>query len=83
VEWHARRGEFSGNGYFPGVALREDAPRLLLVAPALQFHPTTETILRFFAPSIGVERIGVGLEWRRELRPVSRLQRAERPGLHL
>jgi len=83
VEWHARRGEFARNGYFPGIPVREDAPRLLLVAPALQFHPTTETILRFFAPSIGVERIGVGLEWRRELRPVSRLQRAERPGLHL
>jgi hypothetical protein len=83
VEWHARRGEFSGNGYFPGMALREDAPRLLLVAPALQFHPTTETILRFFAPAIEVERIGVGLEWRREFRPVSRLRGAERPGLHL
>lgn len=83
VEWHARRGAFSGNGYFPGLALREDAPRLLLVAPALQFHPTTETILRFFSPAIEVERIGVGLEWRREFRPVSRLRGAERPGLHL
>ena len=83
VEWHARRGEFSGNGYFPEMALRADAPRLLLVAPALQFHPTTETILRFFAPAIEVERIGVGLEWRREFRPVSRLLGAERPGLHL
>jgi len=83
VEWHARRGEFSGNGYFPGMAVREDAPRLLLVAPALQFHPTTETILRFFAPVIEVERIGVNLEWRKEFRPVSRLRGAERPGLHL
>jgi hypothetical protein len=83
VEWHARRGEFSQNGYFPGIAVREEAPRLLLVAPALQFHPTTETILRFFAPGIEVERIGVGLEWRREFRPVSRLHGAERPGLHL
>jgi hypothetical protein len=83
VEWHARRGEFAQNGYFPGIAVREEAPRLLLVAPALQFHPTTETILRFFAPGIEVERIGVGLEWRREFRPVSRLHGAERPGLHL
>jgi len=83
VEWHARRGEFSANGYFPGVALAEAAPRLLLVAPALQFHPTTETILRFFAPTVEVERIGVGLEWRRGVRPVSRLRGAELPGLHL
>jgi hypothetical protein len=83
VEFHARRGDFPANGYFPGVALRESAPRLLLIAPALQFHPTTETILRFFASCIEVERIGVGLEWRREFRPVSRLRGAERPGLHL
>ena len=81
VEWHARRGEFSGNGYFPGIALRQDAPRLLLVAPALQFHPTTETVLRFFAPAVEVERIGVGLEWRREFHVVSRLRGAGRPGL--
>lgn len=83
VEWHARRDEFSANGYFPGVALRQDAPRLLLIAPALQFHPTTETILRFFSPAIEVERIGVSSEWRREFRPVSRLRGAERPGLHM
>jgi hypothetical protein len=83
VEFHARRGDFPANGYFPGLALRESAPRLLLIAPALQFHPTTETILRFFAPTVEVERIGVGLEWRREFRPVSRLRGAERPGLHL
>ena len=83
VEWHARRGDFASNGYFPGLAVRTQAPRLLLIAPALQFHPTTETILRFFSPAIDVERIGVGLEWRREFRPVSRLRGAERPGLHL
>jgi hypothetical protein len=83
VEWHAGRGDFASNGYFPGLAVRAQAPRLLLIAPALQFHPTTETILRFFSPAIEVERIGVGLEWRREFRPVSRLRGAERPGLHL
>lgn len=83
VEWHARRGEFSANGYFPGAALSEDAPRLLLIAPALQFHPTTETILRFFSPAIEVERIGVGMEWRKDFRPVSRLRGAERPGLRI
>jgi hypothetical protein len=67
VKWHAGRGEFSPNGYFPGAALRADAPRLLLVAPALDFHPSNETILRYFAPEIEVERIGVGLEWRKRL----------------
>ena len=79
VKWHLDRGEFGANGYFPGVALRTDAPRLLLVSPALEFHPTTETILGFFAPEIEVERIGLAVEWRKRLRSVFRLRGAERP----
>ena len=72
VKWHLERGEFSGRGYFPGVQLRADPPRLLLVAPALDFHPSNEIVLRFFRPDIEVERIGVGLEWRQELRVMFR-----------
>jgi hypothetical protein len=79
VKWHLDRGEFARCGYFPGVALRNEAPRLLLVAPSLEFHPTTETILRFFSPSIDVERIGLGVEWRRGLEVMFRLRGAERP----
>ena len=79
VKWHLDRREFSERGYFPGIALRPEAPRLLLVAPALEFHPTTETILSFFAPEIEVERIGVAVEWRKGLRAVLRLRGAERP----
>ena len=50
VKWHLDRGEFSSHGYFPGIELRPEPPRLLLVSPSLEFHPTTETILCFFAP---------------------------------
>lgn len=79
VEWHLARGEFSANGYFPGVELRVEPPRLLLVSPSLEFHPTTETILGYFAPHIEVERIGLALEWRRGLEAMFRLRGAERP----
>jgi hypothetical protein len=79
VRWHLDRNEFSPNGYFPGVALRRDPPRLLLVSPALEFHPTTETILSFFATEIEVERIGLAVEWRKGLHSVFRLRGAERP----
>jgi hypothetical protein len=72
VKWHLDRGEFTSHGYFPGIALRADPPRLLLVAPALEFHPTTERILRFFSPAIEVERLGIGVEWRKNLKVVSR-----------
>jgi hypothetical protein len=52
---------------------------LFLVSPALEFHPATETILSYFAPAIDVERIGVGVEWRKGLQVMFRLSGAERP----
>ncbi len=79
VNWHVERGEFTGRGYFPGVALTRDPPRLLLVSPALEFHPTTETILRYFSPLIPVERIGVAADWRRDLRVMFRSLGAATP----
>jgi len=79
VKWHLDRGEFQQFGYFPGVELRPDPPRLLLVAPSLEFHPTTETILEFFAPSVEVERVGLAATWRSELQVVFRLAGAARP----
>jgi hypothetical protein len=79
VKLHLDRGEFTDKGYFPGVELRRDPPRLLLVAPALEFHPTSENILRYFAPSIYVERIGVNATWRRDLRIMFRARGHEAP----
>ncbi len=72
VKWHLDRREFTANGYFPGIGLIAEAPRLLLVAPALDFHPSNECVLRYFSPGIEIERIGVGLEWRKELKVVFR-----------
>jgi hypothetical protein len=72
VKWHLDRGEFAGSGYFPGVALTNEPPRLLLVAPALDWHPSNETLLRYFSPAIQAERVGVGLEWKRDLRVMFR-----------
>ncbi len=72
VKWHLERNEFAGRGYFPGVALRSEPPRLLLVAPALDFHPTNEAVLGYLSPEVQVERIGVGIQWRQELRVMFR-----------
>ncbi len=79
VRWHAGRDEFRSLGYFPGIALKPEPPRLLLVAPALEFHPTTENLLGFFDHAIEVERIGVGVEWRKDLKVVLRIRGARRP----
>jgi hypothetical protein len=59
VAWHAERRDFELQGYFPGRVLSNAPPRLLLVSPALHFHPATEAVLRFFAPTIDVERVGI------------------------
>ncbi len=79
VKWHLDRREFSAAGYFPGIELRPDPPRLLLVSPSLEFHPATEILLSYFSPQIDVMRIGVGVEWRKGLRVMFRLQGSERP----
>jgi hypothetical protein len=79
VKWHLDRGEFSVSGYFPGIELRPEPPRLLLVSPSLEFHPTTEALLSFYALAIEVERVGLGVEWRRGLQVMFRLTGAEQP----
>ncbi|MFN0102313.1 MAG: hypothetical protein ACKV2U_09505 [Bryobacteraceae bacterium] len=79
IAHHAAQGDFRPRNYFPGIALRPDPPRLLLVAPALSFHPTTETILGFFSSNIAVERVGLALEWRQMVRVLFRYRGAVRP----
>jgi hypothetical protein len=79
VKWHLDRGEFSPAGYFPGIELRPQPPRLLLVSPSLEFHPATETLLSYVPPAVEVERIGLAVEWRKGLRVMFRLRGAERP----
>ncbi|MCI0404360.1 MAG: hypothetical protein L0212_12720 [Acidobacteria bacterium] len=72
VRWHQQRSGFARGGYFPGLALRPDPPELLLVAPALQFHPTTETVAGYLAAVVPVTLVGINEDWRRGLRVVSR-----------
>ena len=47
VAWHQSRGEFARFGYFPEQEISQQKPLLMLVAPALHVHPTTDTILRY------------------------------------
>jgi hypothetical protein len=72
VQWHVERREFQAKGYFPGRELLMEPARLLLVSPALDFHPSNECVLRYFSPRIPVERVGVGLQWRKELKVMVR-----------
>lgn len=79
VRKHLTAGDFHRLGYFPGVRVRMEAPRVLLVAPALEFHSTSETILGYVRPEIEITRIGLSSDWRRELKVMFRLNGSDRP----
>lgn len=72
VAWHQSRGEFAQFGYFPGREISSQKPQLMLVAPALRLHPTTDTILRYLSPEIEWEVLGIDEHWREEIRVVFR-----------
>ena len=75
VKHHLDQGDFSANGYFPGIQLRTDSPKLALVSPALDFHPSNETVLKYFAPEVETEQIGLGVEWRKGVKVMFRKRR--------
>jgi len=77
VAWHQERGEFTKFGYFAGREISSEKPLLMLVAPALRVHPSTDTILRYLSPQIEWELLGIGERWREELRVVFRKRRNE------
>ncbi len=79
VRKHLEAGDFEQLGYFSGHVVRHEPPRILLVAPALEFHSTTETLLSALSPQIEVTRIGLAADWRSGLRVMFRLQGSERP----
>jgi hypothetical protein len=78
VAHFAASGEFAAKGYFPGVALTTQPPRLLLAAPSLEFHPSIETVLSYFSRRIEVQRIGLSANWRNEIKVMFRLSGSTR-----
>jgi hypothetical protein len=81
VRKHLVAGDFERLGYFAGHLVSRELPRILLVAPALEFHSTTETILSAFAPEIDVTCIGLAAGWRSELRVMFRHRRPHAEGV--
>jgi hypothetical protein len=68
VRRHQREGDFERNGYFSGMELDSKPPFVWLVAPALQFHSTIDTLLKYLSPEIHITRIGINENWRRGLK---------------
>ena len=72
VRWHQERGELAAAGYFPGRPLKPDPPELLLVSPALHFHPATETLCQYLSPRVRLTLVGLAADWRRQIKVTSR-----------
>ncbi len=65
-------GELQQSGYFPEVRLAAEPPLLLLVAPALDIHPATETVLRHLDPRVEWTLVALDQRWRSRVRVVWR-----------
>ena len=80
VRWHHMQnpdhatglGEFQRHGYFGGMRLSEQSPRLILVAPALRVHPATEIVLRHLSPRVEWTMIALDERWRDHIKVVWR-----------
>jgi hypothetical protein len=78
VKWHQARNEFQKFGYFPDRQFSEDAPVLMLVAPALHIHPATDILLHYLSPEIRWTLVGIDERWREAVRVVFRKRSAVR-----
>ncbi len=80
VRWHHLQnpdnvtglGEFQRHGYFGGLRLSPEAPRLYLVAPALRVHPATEVVLRYLSPRVEWTLVALDERWRDKVKVVWR-----------
>jgi hypothetical protein len=80
VKWHIERNELQH--LFPAVALANVSPKLLLVAPAMAFHSSCATVLRYFSSEVQVERVGINTDWQNRFRVVLRLEGGNDPISH-
>ena len=91
VRWHHLQnpdqatglGEFQRHGYFGGLRLSAEPPRLYLVAPALRVHPATEVVLRYLSPRVEWTLVALDERWRAKVKAVWRKRSAVAAIIHL
>jgi hypothetical protein len=72
IRRHHVAGDFARYGYFPGITRQPVPPLVFLISPALRFHPSADTLLRFLSPEMEVIRVGLAESWRRGIRVMMR-----------
>ncbi len=71
---HNLNGDFERRGYFSGMRLTREAPKIYLVSPVFSFHDSTERLLRFLPPDLEVWKIAVNEDWRGGVRVLGRIR---------
>jgi hypothetical protein len=72
VERHRKAGDFTSNGYFTGLEVRNQPALLVLVAPLLSFHRTLDRLTDFLPPELPMMKIGINQDWRRGIKVLRR-----------
>jgi hypothetical protein len=72
VERHRKAGDFTSNGYFKGVEIRDEPALLVMVAPLLSFHRTLDRLTAFLPRELPLMQIGINQTWKREIKVLRR-----------
>lgn len=72
VERHRKAGDFTANGYFQGVEIRDEPALLVMVAPLLSFHRTLGRLTAFFPRELPLMQIGINQAWRKNIKVLHR-----------
>jgi hypothetical protein len=57
IRRHQAHGDIARYGYFPGIDL-QPVPIVYIIAPALRFHPTTDSLLDHITPEMEISVLG-------------------------
>jgi hypothetical protein len=72
VEAHRRRGHITRARLFGEMKISDESPLVYLVAPALRFHASFQTMARSIAPDIEIYRFDINEDWRSGVRVMRR-----------
>ena len=72
VERHRKSGDFTANGYFKGIEIRDEPALLVLVAPLLSFHRRLDRLLEMLPAALPLAQIGVNQSWKKTIKVLRR-----------
>ena len=72
VERHRKANDFVHKGYFAGRTLNNEPALLVLVAPLLEYHKTSNRLIGALPKEVPLLEIGINQTWKREIKVLRR-----------